>query len=80
MPDRFGRPIRCGDTIAYASPAYGMVVGVMKYDENEKAKYHVNISYKAGRTETKYFQRYVGNDASVINLTSVLDQGLTGLI
>lgn len=79
MPDKFGRPLRAGDMVVYGSTQSGLMYGELKFDEEEKAKYHILMpgrlwvdgKYIDGAITTRHYNKGRGpNDKWIINLTS----------
>lgn len=92
MPDRRGKPLRAGDKVIYHG-AGGFWYGVLKYDEEERKKYHIitndaiNIFDEngklvpAGHKEvTRYFDKWPNG---IINMDAwaedILDTGKVDL-
>lgn len=89
MPDKYGNPLRAGDKVLFTGAAYsGLQEGVLKYDEDEKIKYHIIMEtvYPDGRKEsyTKHYTRLKGNDQYILNIAyfvrAQLDSGEIDLI
>lgn len=81
MPDKFGRPLRSGDMVVYGSTQSGLKYGELKYDEEEKAKYHILIPERwrdEERIITRHYTKWVrgGKDNGIINLTAYVQAEL----
>jgi len=71
MPDVHRKPLRAGDKVAYGSTTKGLVIGTLRYDEEEKHSYHLETQHGM-----YYPQKWGRNgiDKNILNLTLYMEE------
>ena len=67
MLDCRNKPLRAGDTVVYASAKYGLTTGILKYDADDKAAYHIELAGGKMYYPPKVWRGT--HDTEILNLT-----------